>query len=192
MSQQTTDPESRKAGEPTYRLELHTDAFDVRVYEKYLVAEVIVPGPAEEASRTGFQMLAGYIFGGNRSALKLEMTTPVTQAPVSLPMTAPVTQAATEGGYRVHFVMPPGYTLSTLPVPNDARVTLCEVPPQRVAVRRYSGRWTDENYAQHLGELRDALRTAGIAAHGTPILSRYNGPYVLPFLRRNEIWLPIE
>ncbi len=192
MIQQSAATELQKTGEPVYRVELHNDAFDVRVYAPYLVAEVVVPGSAEEASRTGFQLLAGYIFGGNHSAAKLAMTAPVTQTPVSLPMTAPVTQAAVAGGYRVHFVMPPGYTLATLPVPNDPRVTLREVPAQRVAVRRYSGRWTEENYAQHLGELRDALRVAGIAAHGTPILSRYNAPYVLPFLRRNEIWLPIE
>ena len=192
MSQQSTEPELQKTGEPAYRVEQHTEQFDVRVYRSYLVAEVIVPGPAEEASRAGFQLLAGYIFGGNRSVARLEMTVPVTQAPVNLPMTAPVTQAAAEGGFCVHFVMPPGYTLATLPVPNDPRVTLRDVPAQRVAVLRYSGRWTEENYAQHLGELRDALRVAGIAAHGTPILARYNGPYVLPFLRRNEIWLPIE
>lgn len=192
MSQQSTEPELQKAGEPVYSLDQHTEQFDVRVYAPYLVAEVIVPGPAEEASRAAFSLLAGYIFGNNRGAATLEMTAPVTQTPVILPMTAPVTQAAAEGGYRVHFVMPPGNTLATLPVPTDARVTLHEVPAQRVAVLRYSGRWTEQNYAQHLGELRDALRDAGIAAHGTPILARYNGPYVLPFLRRNEIWLPIE
>lgn len=191
MIQQRTAPE-QKAGEPAYHVERHTEQFDVRVYAPYLVAEVIVPGPAEDASRAAFQLLAGYIFGRNRGAAKLAMTAPVTQAPVSLPMTTPVTQAAAEGGYRVQFVMPPGYTLATLPVPNDPRVTLSEMPAQRVAVLRYSGRWTEENYAQHLGELRDALRVAGITAHGAPVLARYNAPYVLPFLRRNEIWLTIE
>lgn len=191
MIQQSTEPDLQKTGEPVYRMEQHTEQFDVRVYAPYLVAEVLVQGTPEDASRDGFQLLSGYIFGDNRGAAMLEMTAPVTQTPVSLPMTAPVTQAAAEGGYRVHFVMPPGDTLATLPVPNDTRVTLREVPAQRVAVLRYSGRWTEENYAQHLGELREALRVAGIAAHGTPILARYNGPYVLPFLRRNEIWLPI-
>ena len=192
MSHQRTNPKRFNGGEPVYRVERHHDQFEVRVYEPYLVAEVTVPGPAEAASRTGFQLLAGYIFGGNHSAKRLPMTAPVTQTPVSLPMRVRVTQSAADDGYRVQFVMPPNYTLATLPVPNDARVTLRQIPAQRLAVRRYSGRWTNENYAQHLGKLRDALQAAGLAAHGTPILSRYNAPYVLPFLRRNEIWLPIE
>lgn len=192
MSQRTTEPELSKSGEPIYRLEQHTGAYDIRVYEPYLVAEVIVRGPAESASSDGFRLLAAYIFGANRGDHKLEMTTPVTQTPVTLPMTAPVTQSPAVGGFLVRFVMPAGYTLATLPVPNDQRVKLREVPPQRMAVRRYSGRWTEENYAQHLAELRASLAAAGRSAHGEPILARYNAPYVLPFLRRNEVWLPLD
>jgi SOUL heme-binding protein len=192
MSQHSADEELQKTGEPAYRIERHTDEFDIRIYEPYLVAEVIVPGPAEDAGGAGFQLLARYIFGHNRGTQKLEMTAPVTQEPATLPMTAPVIQSATEGGFRVQFVMPPGYTLETLPVPLDPKVTLREVPSRRVAVRRYSGRWTSANYAEHLTALRDALRLEAISAVATPILARYNGPYVLPFLRRNEVWIPLE
>ena len=192
MTQQSTEPELQKTGEPGYRIERHTDDFDIRTYESYLVAEVIVPGPAEAAGGTAFQLLSRYIFGHNVGAEKLEMTAPVTQSPVTLPMTAPVTQSAFGERYRVHFVMPPGYTLATLPVPRDERVALREVPAARMAVRRYSGRWTEENFAEQLASLRTALHAAGIAERGTPILSRYNGPYVLPFLRRNEVWIPID
>jgi len=192
MTQAGTESASSKPGEPAYRTERHTEAFDIRVYEPYLIAEVIVPGPAESASSAGFRLLAGYIFGGNRSAQKLAMTTPVTQAPVTLPMTVPVTQSPDADGFRVRFAMPPGYTLATLPVPNDPRVRLSEVPAQRMAVLRYSGRWTATNYAEHLAELRASLTAAGLTAHGAPSLARYNAPYVLPFLRRNEVWLPLD
>jgi len=191
MSQITTapEPEPRNTGEPTYRIERHTDAYDIRAYAPYLVAEVTVPGPAESASSDGFRLLAAFIFGANRGAHKLAMTAPVTQTPVTLPMTAPVTQTRTDGGFHVRFVMPSGYTLGTLPVPDDRRVTLHEIPAQRVAVLRYSGRWTEANYAQHVAELRAALSKDNIAVRGEPILARYNAPYVLPFLRRNEVWL---
>jgi len=192
MGQTSTEPELRKTGEPNYVLELHTDAYDIRTYEPYLVAEVIVPGPAESASSEGFRHLAAYIFGANAGSQQLEMTAPVTQTPVRLPMTVPVTPSRADDGFRVRFAMPPGFTLGTLPVPNDSRVTLCEVPAQRVAVRRYSGRWTEENYAEHLAELRAALTAASIVTHGEPMLARYNAPYVLPFLRRNEVWLALD
>jgi len=192
MTQTSTEPVLSKTGEPTYRLEIHTDAYDIRVYEPYLVAEVIVPGPAESASSEGFRLLAAYIFGGNNGAHRLEMTAPVTQTPVKLPMTAPVTQSPAGDGFRVRFAMPAGYTMQTLPVPDDPRVTLAEVPALRVAVLRYSGRWTEKNYAGHLAELRATLTAAGITTHGEPILARYNAPYVLPFLRRNEVWLTLN
>ena len=192
MSQSSTEPELRETGEQAYRLELHADAYDIRVYQPYLVAEVIVPGPAESASSDGFRMLAAYIFGANSGSQRLEMTAPVTQTPVTLPMTVPVTQSRTDGGFCVRFVMPAGYTLATLPVPNDPHVKLRDVPAQRVAVLRYSGRWTEENYAEHLAELRASLTAAGLNSHGAPILARYNAPYVLPFLRRNEVWLSLD
>ena len=183
----------RQDGSPAYRVLRTAPGFEIREYAPYLVAEVTVPGPAESASNVGFRMLAGYIFGRNTSASKLAMTAPVTQrpAPVKLAMTAPVTQARVDQGFVVQFVMPPGYTLATLPVPDDPRVTLREVSVHRMAVHRYSGRWTPENYATHLAELREALARAGIGTDGEAVLARYDAPYVMPFLRRNEIWLRV-
>ena len=183
----------RQDDSPAYHVLRKANAFEIREYASYLVAEVTVPGPAESASNTGFRMLAGYIFGRNTSAVKLAMTAPVTQrpAPVKLAMTAPVTQARADQGFLVQFIMPPGYTLATLPVPDDPRVTLRAVPAHRMAVLRYSGRWTPENYEAHLAELRNALADAGIGTDGDPVLARYDAPYVMPFLRRNEIWLRV-
>ena len=180
--------------EPTYTVVQTSDVFEVRQYAPYLVAEVVVPGPASEAGNQGFSLLGGYIFGKNKGERKLEMTVPVTQTPVAAPpvkleMTAPVTQAATPGGFLVQFVMPKGYTLATLPVPLDERVKLREVPGNRVAVIRFSGSWSQSTYEEQLQKLRSALAAAGMATTGEAVWSRYNGPFSLPFLRRNEIWL---
>ena len=181
--------------EPTYSVVQKTEQFEVRQYAPYLVAEVLVPGPASEAGKQGFSLLGGYIFGKNKGERKLEMTAPVTQtpveppAPVKLEMTAPVTQAAAPGGFLVQFVMPKGYTLATLPEPLDAKVKLREVPGNRVAVIRFSGSWSQSLYEEKLQTLRGALAAAGMATVGEPVSSRYNSPFSLPFLRRNEIWL---
>ena len=85
---------------------------EVREYDTYTVAEVVVPGPAAEAGNQAFPILAGYIFGKNKGERKFAMTAPVTQAvePVKLEMTAPVTQAAAPGGFRLQFVLPKGVT----------------------------------------------------------------------------------
>lgn len=178
--------------EPTYTVLQTNDVFEVRQYTPYLVSEVVVPGPVNEAGSQGFNLLGGYIFGKNKGERKLDMTAPVTQQaapPVKLEMTAPVTQAVTSGGFLVQFVMPKGYTLATLPEPLDARVKLREVPGSRVAVIRFSGSWSQSTYEEHLQTLRSALAAAGMATTGEPVSSRYNSPFSLPFLRRNEIWL---
>ena len=181
--------------EPTYTVVQKTEVFEVRQYAPYLVAEVVVPGPASEAGSQGFRLLGGYIFGKNKGERKLEMTAPVMQSalqpapPVKLEMTAPVTQTAIVGGFLVQFVMPKPYTLATLPEPLDAQVKLREVPGSRIAVIRFSGSWSQSIYEEQLQILRSALAAAGMATTGEPVSSRYNSPFSLPFLRRNEIWL---
>lgn len=191
----TTAMPAHAIDEPTYTVVQTTDVFEVRQYAPYLVAEVLVPGPVNEAGSQGFSLLGGYIFGKNKGERKLEMTAPVTQQaapPVKLEMTAPVTQAAAPGGsgqFVVQFVMPKGYTLATLPEPLDARVKLREVPGGKVAVIRFSGSWSQSTYEEQLQKLRSDLAAAGMATVGEPVSSRYNSPFSLPFLRRNEIWL---
>jgi hypothetical protein len=193
MTQPDVPPTPRSGNEPAFVLESHRDAFDVRRYAPYLVAEVVVPGPADEVGAQGFRLLAAYIFGKNRGARTMAMTTPVTQTqrPITIPMTTPVTQNVTAGGFLVRFVMPPEYTLATLPEPLDDSIALREVPEQRIAVLRYSGSWSQRRYEEHLAILRAAVIAAGFTATGEPTLARYNAPYVLPFLRRNEVWLPL-
>ena len=182
---------SHATEEPDYKVVQKLDDIEVRQYQAYAVAEVVVPGPAADAGSAAFPILAGYIFGKNKGDRKLAMTAPVTQAPepVKLEMTAPVTQAAAPGGFRVQFVLPKGVTMASAPEPLDARVMLRDIAPSRVAVIRYSGFWSEGNYQRHLEKLQGAVRAAGLSVVGEPVYSRYNAPFTPWFLRRNEIWL---
>jgi hypothetical protein len=177
--------------EPQYTVVRQYDGFEVRDYAPYLVAEVVVPGPADDAGNQGFRILAGYIFGGNKGERKIAMTAPVTQAaaPTKIEMTAPVTQAQADGGFVVRFTMPRAFTLDTLPEPLDPGIRLREVPGARYAVIRYSGSWSESNYDEHLRQL-ERRRAAGLRIQ-RPIYSRYNAPFVPWFMRRNEIWLQL-
>jgi hypothetical protein len=179
--------------EPAYTVEREWDGVEIRAYAPYVVAEVLVSGPADEASSEAFPILAGYIFGKNKGERRMAMTAPVTQAaePVKIAMTAPVTQSPEAGGFRVQFVLPQGITLASAPEPLDARVQLREVPASRLAVIRYSGFWSQSNYEEHLALLQTALREADQPWMGEPVLSRYNPPITPWFLRRNEIWLSL-
>lgn len=184
---------SHATEEPEFQIVQKLEGIEIRAYSGYTVAEVVVSATAEEAGNQAFPILAGYIFGKNKGERKLAMTAPVTQAaePVKLEMTAPVTQSAAADGYRVQFVLPRGVTQASAPEPLDARITLRDVAPSRVAVIRYSGFWSEGNYNQHLEKLQTALRAANLAWEGEPIYSRYNAPFTPWFLRRNEIWLAL-
>ena len=182
--------------EPKYEVVRRLDGGDVelRRYAPYVVAQVRLDGSPGSADSEGFRILAGYIFGKNKGERRLEMTAPVTRAaePVKLEMTAPVTRTPDAQGYVMQFVLPGGVTLATAPEPVDPRVQLREAPGGLVAAIRYSGTWSQANYDEHLEKLRTALRHTDLKWTDAPTLSRYDGPMTPWFLRRNEIWLPVE
>ena len=54
-----------------------------------------------------------------------------------------------------------------------------------------SGGWSLERYETELAALREAMQRDALVAVGEPRWARYNSPFSLPFMRRNEIWLEI-
>ncbi len=186
-----------KVEEPKFTVELSDGAYQVRRYGERVVAETVVVGDRKAAETEGFKRLAGYIFGGNGQSSKIAMTAPVGQRAEgrTIAMTAPVSQKADKAdGNRwvVAFTMPEGESLTTLPQPNDSRVTLRTRPALRVAVAKFSGRWTDESFREHTAELRSWLskRALGTADEAVEV-NRYDPPWTPWFLRRNEVWLTL-
>lgn len=169
---------------------------EIRRYGETVVAETLIEGGSyRDAGNAGFRRLASYIFGANRGDAKIAMTAPVAMAPDSgqrIAMTAPVDSARDSNGeWRIAFYMPAGYTLESLPQPLDPRVTLRVVPGRHVAALRFSGRGTEAQFAEHTAELLQALADAGIETQGAPWTARYNAPWVLPPLRRNEAMIEV-
>jgi hypothetical protein len=181
-------PTAMALEKPSYRVVERREAFEIREYATYLVAETVVGGSREEAGNAGFRILAGYIFGKNRGEKKIAMTAPVTQSePAKISMTAPVAQVGQEGRWSIQFMMPSAYALETLPEPLDPAVSFRVVPARRVAAHTYSGTWSARRYEEHLAMLRAALDQAGLTAVGDPIWARYDPPFMPWFLRTNEI-----
>jgi len=102
-------------------------------------------------------------------------------------MTTPVTMTQTDGQWRMHFVMPKHYSLDSLPTPNNPAVVLREVPKRTYAVIRFSGLAGDAKITEKTSELMTWLTNKGISPIGKPEIARYNPPWTLPPLRRNEI-----
>lgn len=179
--------------EPAYTVVTKAGNIEVRRYEAFIVAEIMVPGPEmDEASSAGFRKLFKYISGENRSSTDIAMTAPVmSERSEKIEMTAPVTTVRSPEGYVIAFVLPKQYTLSTAPAPNDTSVRLREVPARTVAVIRFSGRWTDENMLEHQNELLQWMNGQQKTPASVPIVARYDPPFMPWFLRRNEIQIEI-
>lgn len=177
---------------PRYEVTAAAGPIELRAYAPLLAAEVRVAGERERAINEGFRLLADYIFGNNQAAAKVAMTAPVTQSKAAkIAMTAPVTQTAAGGEWAVRFIMPAKYALDTIPKPNNPAVQLIEEPGRRFAAIRFSGFAGANTLAQKENDLRDHLAAAGLKAAGPPVFAFYDPPWTLPFLRRNEILLPL-
>jgi hypothetical protein len=168
--------------------------FEIRDYAPHILAETVVQGDIENAGNKAFKRLFRYISGDNRSRDKVAMTAPVSQQPMGekIKMTTPVGQQRVKESWAVSFMMPASYTLETLPEPEDPKVTLRQVPARRMAAVRYSGFWSEKGYLRYKLELESWIHEKGLIIIGDPIWARYNSPFTLWFLRRNEILIPVD
>lgn len=147
---------------------------EIRAYPALITAEVTRSGSRDQAVRAGFRPLASYIFASERPGEKIAMT-------------APVTQTEANGSWAVRFIMPSGYSIDRLPKPAGNDVSLRELPPARRAAIRFSGRWSDDLFAEKDKALRAFIAAKGLSSVGPPILAYYNDPFTPGFLRRNEV-----
>lgn len=184
--------------EPAYTAETAADGIEIRDYAPMIAAETRVTGERKEAINQGFRLIADYIFGNNAPNTKIAMTAPViqqaqgTSAGEKIAMTAPVIQQGAGEGWLVQFIMPPEYTLETLPKPNNPAVKLRALKPEKRVVIRFSGSTGDENIAKKTAELEAYVKAQKLRTTGAPILAFYDPPWTLPFFRRNEVMLRID
>ena len=189
----------KAAEEPAYRVVLEDGAIQIREYDAYAVAETVANESFEAATGTGFRRLFDYISGANRGASEIAMTAPVFVGPEKIEMAAPVfvTPRAEEGAssqfngaagdWMVAFVLPEGVTVATAPIPNDARVTLRDVPARRAAAIQFSGSFRNQKAEIQRRELTAWLEARGLEHAEDWQMAGYNPPWTLPLLRRNEV-----
>ncbi len=164
----------------------------IRQYEPYIAAETLVDSDFDNAGNIAFNRLYKYISGNNRKKESIAMTAPVNQQSEKIAMTAPVNQQKSEGKYVVSFTMPSKYTLETLPEPLDSSIVLRQVPAQKIAAIRYSGTWSQKKYIKNKTEVEQFIREKELKVTGEDVFARYDPPFQLWFLRRNEVLIPVE
>ncbi len=188
--------------EPEYTILNQVDNFELRRYDPQIVAQTWVTGDQKAASNKGFKILADYIFGNNTApsgeSSKISMTSPVKMQPQradsdqsqKIAMTSPVAMQEQDGKWRVRFVMPSKYTMQTLPKPNNSEVSIIEIPAKTYGVIKFSGLTGEEKVATKTAQLKEWMQNLNIV--GTPEMARYNPPWTLPFMRRNEIMIEYQ
>lgn len=183
--------------EPAYTVELSEEGFEVRRYAPYLVAETDVPGGFSENRNEAFRRLFRYISGRNVAQQEIEMTIPVVTSPAqdegeAIEMTAPVVTQAASDGPTMQFVLPARYTLATAPRPTDPRIRIRALGEHWIAVRTYSGTWSERNFRKNESALLEQLRAAGLVVAGPPAFAAYDSPFTFWFMRRNEVRVPVR
>jgi len=171
------------------------EKIEIRRYPRRIAAETTIDaGKSNNPQREAFEIIAGYIFGANKRRQKIDMTAPVeiSSSSAKIEMTAPVELIASQGVVMMRFFMPSNFAKDDLPEPTDSRVKLVELAPTTVAVLRFSGLSNAAVASDRSGKLLNALRTTNWKASGLATAYFYNPPWTIPFLRRNEIVIPVE
>ncbi len=184
----------KAAEEPAFRVVIEDGDFQVRDYDAYAVAEVVVPRDFDGTSRVGFRWLVRYISGANEGKRKIEMTAPVLLSPGGDSGEANGRRLAGDDirSWSMAFVLPEGYTKETAPVPTNAMVKIRDVAPRRVASVRFSGLLRDKAAEEHRRKLAAWLDERGLEHEGDWWVAGYNPPWTIPQLRRNEVLVSLR
>lgn len=183
---------------PAYNLVAETAGYQIRDYEGYTVASTTMgkvgePYNMNDVANSGaaFNALAAYLFGANSEAKMMPMTTPVT---------------TTLGG-EMRFYLKNGSVMADFPTPIEqdsdgvfetGAVQLVDIPPARLAVRKFTGFVTEGEVARQKDVLLQELELDGWEIdvdHGAivpHVVFQYNPPYTIPVIRRNEIAVPMR
>jgi len=179
---------------PPYTVVKQTENYEIRDYAGYSVASTNMAPAGEiynmdDLAQTGsaFNSLAAYLFGANRDSKAMDMTTPVT-----------TTMSGEMRFYLAEDIIPdPLEQDESKSVYETGNILIQEIPPARLAVRRFTGFVTSGEIARQKEALLAALELDEVeldVAHGRTVghvIFQYNPPYTIPVIRRNEIAVPV-
>jgi len=165
--------------QPRFKIIEKYEGFEVRKYTDTIQAQVASPTSKRVSSSIHFREIANYILGNNHKTQSIAMTAPV--------------QTWEENGVNfMAFIMPSKFNINSLPEPKNNRIKIMNVKGETVAVLKFSwfsGKVKTEKLTQ---KLQNYVKKVGLKENGAPKLAVYDNPITtLPFMRRNEIHLPI-
>jgi hypothetical protein len=125
------------------------DNFEIRFYPEAILATVEMNGTYDNSRNSGFQVLAGYIFGGNEENSQIAMT-------------SPVRMSGNEKLNTMSFVLPSKMEFDNLPEPKDKRILLHKSKPMYTASVQFGGYANEADIAKHREKLVEILKQLNI------------------------------
>ena len=168
--------------EPRYAVVERLDrGVEIRAYEGRVAVETDARGQQDGEA---FGRLFRYITGANGGGQRIAMTTPVESGGRLIAMTVPVEQGA---GGTMRFYLPRAVVEAGAPEPTEPGVRLARIPPERLAVLRFSGTASPAARDEQARILTTEIEAAGRKPTDQPFFMGYDPPFSVPFLRRNEV-----
>lgn len=157
---------------PAFKLVKKSGNLECREYQEFFTVSIHEPSLQ---GYSGFGYLFNYISGNNRQGVKMKMT-------------VPVINDLDEKEKSMEFVIPKMHT-QDIPQPLYQQMKIKHYPSQMVIVYTFSGYIPKEKMEDITEKMKVFATHEHLITTGELKVARYNGPYTLPFLRHNEIWL---
>lgn len=156
---------------PEYTVTLKDDNFELREYKDFYIVEY--DNPNDPDLSYGFGTLFQYIGKTNDQNEKISMT-------------IPVIKEITSSGMKMAFVVPQN-KWHNIPKPTDKRLKITKFDKGTFASVTYSGSSTASKEKEQIQLLEAWLVRNKLTKISNFMVAIYNGPYILPMFRRNEI-----
>ncbi|MDG5774991.1 heme-binding protein [Haloarculaceae archaeon H-GB2-1] len=163
------------------------DDVEIREYPDLVVARTTAPDEG-----TAFERLFRYLSGANQPEEEISMTAPVTTRGEKLDMTSPVSTSEVEEGVEMSFYLPADYTVETAPEPTNEAVSIEHETAGTMAVLPFSWFATTGRVARRRRHLLETLAHHRVETTGKTFLWQYDPPWTPPFMRVNELAVPVD
>ena len=161
---------------PIYDVLKKEGAIEIRKYHAFDTVSVY---ENKLSGYSGFGLLFSYISGNNNEQEKMSMTVPVINSFES-------------DGMTMEFVVPHAYDKNNIPVPKHEGLKIKHYDEHIVCSITFKGTTSKMHVEKQTLKLTNWLKKENLAEIGRYRLARYNPPFSLPCLRRNEILIEIK
>ena len=165
--------------EPKFELLERYGNIEIREYSNYIVAKNTILKTDNDIESNMFRVLASYIFGNNENN-------------ESLAMTAPVTTFQENDKHHMVFYMLDAKKIDDLPKPINSQISFENFYLNKCAVISFSWFVNERTINKYQKKLKRFLNQKKYTPTSTFMINRYDSPWTLPFLRRNEILVKIK